>query len=308
MHSIDFLNLALLIILIILVLFALNKISSALNQKLSNVQGEFTQHLTSSVGTLNNITERLTELKLSSDRILEVGKNIQSLQDILKPPKLRGNLGELLLEQLLSQILPPKYYQCFYKFNSGQIVDAVVKLKDSKLVCIDAKFPLESIKEYISGNSAAREEIPSQFFRDVKKHIDSISSKYILPEEGTLDFAFMYIPAEAVFYEILNDEKIIQYARGRNVIPVSPLSFYSYLSTVLIGLRGLEVEENIKQVLGKISDLKALVNFFYDDFKILGNHLTNAKSKFDDSLKTITSVSSKLENIEIAETRNEFKN
>ena len=200
MVSMDSLIIGLLFVLIFIVLFSLNKINETVNKKLSNVNDDFSKHLTTSQSTINLITKDLTELKSATRNILEVGEDIQSLQNLLKPPKLRGAIGELLLEQILKQILPPKHYQTYYKFQTGDIVDAIIRLKDSQILCVDAKFPLDSIKEYISNGAKTSEEIPSQFARDVKKHIDAISSKYILPNEGTLDFALMYIPAESVYY------------------------------------------------------------------------------------------------------------
>ncbi len=209
MSVVEIITLLLLFVLIVVILYFLNKINDTLNSKITTVQGEFTKHLLSSEGAVNTVTKDLTDLKHATSNILEVGKNIQSLQDILKPPKLRGELGELLLENIVKQILPPSSYQFSYKFQSGNIVDLVIKLKDSKLLCIDSKFPLDSIKDYLTGNNG--KDISSQFIRDVKKHIDAIASKYILPQEGTLDIALMYIPAENVYDEIiLTDEKIAQ--------------------------------------------------------------------------------------------------
>ena len=296
---------ALIIILILLVLIALNKINSTLNQKLSEVRSDVTQHLSTSQSTLKNITENLTNLKSTSESILETGKNIQSLQDILKPPKLRGEIGQTFLENILSQVLPPNHFQTQYKFQSGNIVDAVVKLKDSKLICIDSKFPLDSIKGFLSNG---KDEMPTQFTRDIKKHIDDISSKYILPREGTLDFALMYIPAENVYYEIiLRDDKITNYARDKKVIPVSPISLYSYLSTILIGLKGAEVEKNARQILAHLSELKNKISSFTSEFNIVGTHLNNAKSKYDSSRELILSMSEQLKNIETAENDENIK-
>ena len=296
----DSLIIGLLFVLIFIVLFSLNKINETVNKKLSNVNDDFSKHLTTSQSTINLITKDLTELKSATRNILEVGEDIQSLQNLLKPPKLRGAIGELLLEQILKQILPPKHYQTYYKFQTGDIVDAIIRLKDSQILCVDAKFPLDSIKEYISNGAKTSEEIPSQFARDVKKHIDAISSKYILPNEGTLDFALMYIPAESVYYEIiLRDEKIAQYAREKHVIPVSPISLYAYLSTILIGLKGMEVEKNARQILGQIGSLKVNIENFLSEFNTLGAHLTNAKTKYDSSREIIYGIRDKLENIEV---------
>lgn len=295
----------LLIILCILATFILYKINSTVNKKLSDVQTGFTQHLTSSQNTLVTLAERLSDLKAASLNIIEAGKDIQNLQDILRVPKLRGNISELLLEQILREALPAQFYKTQYKFSNGNIVDAIVKLKDSKILCIDAKFPLESIKEHLGNGSKTASETPSQFIRDVKKHIDSISEKYILPEEGTLDIALMYIPAENVYYEIMHkEEKIPGYAREKHVIIVSPNSLYLYLSVILTGLKGFEIEKNARGLLSKLSQIKFNLNSFLQDFNIIGTHLTNAKVKYESSKEAIISISEKLKDIEMVESIN----
>ena len=300
MNIINILIIALLVILILLILIALNKINSTLNQKLSEVRSDVTQHLNTSQATLSSITENLTELKNTSGKILETGKDIQSLQDILKPPKLRGEIGQTFLENILSQVLPQNYFQTQYRFQNGNIVDAIIKLKDSRLLCIDSKFPLDSLKEFLS-NGKNLDETPPQFIRDVKKHIDDISNKYILPKEGTLDFALMYIPAENVYYEIiLRDDKITNYARDKKIIPVSPISLYSYLSTILIGLKGVEVEKNARQILEELNELKNKISSFISEFNVVGTHLNNAKSKYDSSRELVSVISDQLKNIEIS--------
>lgn len=289
----------LIIILILFVLVALNKINSTLNEKLSDVRNDVTKHLNTSQSTLSDITKNLSSLQNTSERILETGKGIQSLQDILKPPKLRGEVGQTFLESILSQVLPPFCFQTQYKFQDGTIVDAVVKLQDSKLLCIDSKFPLDSIRNYLEKDKSG--ETPTQFIRDVKKHIDDISNKYIHPSENTLDFALMYIPAENIYYEIiLRDDKITNYARDKKVIPVSPISLYSYLSTILIGLKGAEVEKNAKKIINHLSDLKNKINIFINEFNITGTHLNNAKSKYDLSRELILDISEQMKNIEIS--------
>ncbi len=303
----SYLILVIAIVLLILVFISLYKINQILNLKLSEIKDNFTSHLTASQGTVSAITREVTELKSTAQNVLEIGKNIQSLQDILKPPKLRGSLGECFLEQCLAQVMPTKHYQTSYRFQTGSIVDAIVKLKDSKVLCIDAKFPLDSLKEYISNGVKNSSDVPSQFIRDVKKHIDSISAKYILPEEGTLDYALMYIPAENVYYEIiLKDEKILQYAKEKHVIPVSPLSLYLYLSTILTGLKGMEIEKSAKLILGKIGNIRVGLDNYISEFNTLGMHLANAKSKYDSSREILLKISEKFKDIELLEhSRNE---
>ena len=287
-------------VLFFLVLVILLKINSVLNKNLAEVRGDFTQYLSSTQNTLKEVTENLTTLKSTNEQILEAGKDIQELQDILKPPKLRGGISEVFLEQLLAQVLPSNHYQTQFKFKTGNIVDAILKLQDNKLISIDAKFPLDSIKNHITSQNNLENDTPPQFIRDVKKHINDISSKYIVPLEGTLDFALMYIPAENIYYEIiLKEEQIAQYAREKHVIPVSPSSLYSYLSVIMIGLKGLALEQNSKHIMQQINNLKINLSNFISEYDKLGTHLNNAKVKYDSMRETIYATSDKVKNIEM---------
>ena len=287
-----------LIIILVLIFISLLILNLTLTKNLAEVRGDFTKHLTSSQNTLSNITENLTLIKTTSQQIFESGKDIKSLQDLLKPPKLRGEISELFLEQVLAQVLPSAMYTTQYRFQNGNIVDVAIKLKDSKILCIDAKFPLESIKDYLSSRTANEDNPPTQFIRDVRKHIDTIATKYILPEEETLDFALMYIPAENIYYEIiLRDEKISKYARERHVIPVSPLSLYSYLSGIFFAFRGIEIEKNSKQLIQQLDFLKINLENFLLEYDKLGTHLNNAKSKYESSKQLISNTVERLKSI-----------
>ena len=300
MNLLIFISIIVLVITFISVLFILFKINSTLNKNLADVRGDFTSHLSASQSTLNKITENLTLLKTSSEQILETGKDIKSLEDLLKPPKLRGEISEVFLEQTLSQVLSAAMYKTQYKFLNGNIVDAVLKLNDDKLLCIDAKFPLNSIKDILSASGVSEQESLSPFIRDVRKHIDEISKKYIQPDEGTLDCALMYIPAENIYYEIiLKDEKIAKYARERHVIPVSPASLYLYLSVIFLGLKGAEIEKNSKQVLEQIGFLKINLENFLIEYDKLGTHVTNAKTKYDSLRQQIADITNKFRNFEL---------
>lgn len=302
-----FLEIILILVVFCLVLFVLVllfRLTSTVNARLGEVKGSYVDYLSNAQNLLSKIVASLSELKNATNNILTIGQNIHSLQDILKPPKLRGAFSEILLENSLSQVLPQNYYEMYYKFQSGSVVDAIVKLKDSKLLPIDAKFPLDSIKDYLLDGTKNNNEAPGQFIRDVKKHIDSISGKYILPKEGTLDFALMYIPAENVYYEIiLKEDRILQYAKEKHVIPVSPISLYSYLSIILIGLKGIEIEQNASYILSKISDLRNVFKSFITEYNTLGFHITNAKSKYDESRELILKLSQALESIELIDSR-----
>jgi len=241
---------------------------------------------------LNDVHRKLGGLEQASRQIQELGRDIGQLQDILKAPKLRGNLGEYLLEDLLRQVLPERNFETQYRFRDGTVVDAVVKLGD-RLVPIDSKFPLESFQRLLAvEGEAARQLEKREFVRAVKKKIDEIAAKYIKEGEGTYDFALMYIPAENVFYELivtdsLKDRRyeLSQYAMQKKVVPVSPNSLYAYLMAIALGLKGFKIEQQAQVILAELSRVQGAFGEFYCDFLLIGKHLKNASGKFDESLK-----------------------
>lgn len=249
---------------------------------------------------VGRVQKSLGSLDETTKQVLFVGKDIAQLQEILRAPKMRGAFGELFLGDLLAQILTPKNYSLQYAFKSGEIVDAVVKL--GRLVPIDAKFPLENFKRLAqSQDPAEKTQARRKFVMDVKRHIDAISSKYLLPDEGTFDFALMYIPAENVYYETIvkddytqEDTSIINYAFSKRVVPVSPNSFYAYLHTISLGLRGLEIEENARHIIEQLGRLRIDFSKFREDFGLLGKHLSNSRSKYEDAEKRLDRFEDKL--------------
>jgi DNA recombination protein RmuC len=275
------------------------------NQQLQSSSGQIGQRLDSAREVISKVSEKLGELSKTSEQIHEVGKNIATLQEILRPPKLRGGLGEQFLGELLSQILPPEFFTLQYTFSSGERVDAVVKIGE-KLVPIDSKFPLDNFKRVIECKTdEERKTYQKIFYRDVKKHIDDIANKYILPQEGTYDFALLYIPAENVYYEtITKDESfgeekgVLNYALTKRVIPVSPNSFYAYLQVIILGLKGLQIEKDALKIQALLSGLKKDIGGFQEDFQLVGKHLSNALNKFEEARRRLDKFSFKLEQIE----------
>jgi DNA recombination protein RmuC len=275
------------------------------NQQLQNSSGQIGQRLDSAREVISRVSEKLGELSKTSEQIHEVGKNIATLQEILRPPKLRGGLGEQFLGELLSQILPPEFFTLQYTFLSGERVDAVVKIGE-KLVPIDSKFPLDNFRRVIECKTDEERKTSQKiFYRDVKKHIDDISSKYILPEEGTYDFALLYIPAENVYYEtITKDESfgeekgVLNYALNKRVIPVSPNSFYAYLQVIILGLKGLQIEKDALKIQALLSGLKKEIGGFQEDFQLVGKHLANALNKFEEARRRLDKFSFKLDQME----------
>ncbi len=270
------------------VLGQVNAVDAKLNQRLDAVQNAMGQSLLSTQDTMKNVNERLGQLSQSTQQMLEVGRDISSLQDILRPPKVRGGFGELLLEQLLGQILPDEHYGTQHGFTDGARVDAVIKLGHS-LVPVDSKFPLEAFNRMLAAESdEERASLRREFVRAVRIHIDAVS-KYIRPEEGTFPFALMYIPAENVYYEVIVKDEILEgrgdlnsYALERKVIPVSPNSFYAYLQAIVLGLRGMRVEENAKEIMARVGQLQREFGRFRQEFEVLGTHVGRAKNKYDD--------------------------
>ncbi|MGZ6202847.1 MAG: DNA recombination protein RmuC [Thermodesulfobacteriota bacterium] len=275
------------------------------NQQLQNSSGQIGQRLDSAREVISRVSEKLGELSKTSEQIHEVGKNIATLQEILRPPKLRGGLGEQFLGELLSQILPPEFFTLQYTFSSGERVDAVVRIGE-KLVPIDSKFPLDNFKRVVECKTDEERKVCQKiFYRDVKKHIDDIATKYILPQEGTYDFALLYIPAENVYYEtITKDESfgeekgVLNYALTKKVIPVSPNSFYAYLQVIILGLKGLQIEKDALKIQALLSGLKKDIGGFQEDFQLVGRHLLNAMNKFEEARRRLDKFSFKLEQIE----------
>jgi len=269
----------------------------AINARLieaKTLQGQTTEsfgHIQSSLG-------RLTE---ASRHMEEVGKNIAGLSDILRAPKFRGGIGELLLGDLLSQILSPEHYKLQYSFSSGERVDAVIVLKVG-MVPVDAKFPLESFQRMIaSSEGEIQRKHRREFTRAVKGHIDGIAQKYILPDEGTFDFALMYIPAENIYYEtIIKDEglgeerSLLSYALEKRVIPASPNSFYAYLQAIALGLKGLQIEKKAQEIMQYLARIEGDFDRFKDEYSTLGGHIERARKKYDDASKSLDRFEDKL--------------
>lgn len=259
--------------------------------------------LDSAAKVVGSVTERLGKMEEANKRIFDVGKDISSLQDILRAPKMRGTLGEFFLGDLLSQYFPHDKYEMPYTFRSGEKVDAALHLADRKIVPIDAKFPLENFRKMMEAKDDREKKVfQKSFVSDVKKRIDEIA-RYILPDEGTLDFALLYIPAENVYYEVIvkdeQEESLTAYAFKKRVIPVSPNNFFIYLQTIMMGLRGLQIEESAREIQTALVRLQGDFGKFGEDFEVLGSHLTNAGNKYDDSKRRFERLGQKLENIEV---------
>ncbi|MEK6678027.1 MAG: DNA recombination protein RmuC [Nitrospirota bacterium] len=270
----------------------INSLRNSMHEQLTKTQGNISQQLEGTTKVVSDVRQKLGELSETAKNMQELGKDINKLQDILKPPKLRGNIGELFLEDLLRQVLPTKNYTIQHSFKSGERVDAVIRLGDN-LVPIDSKFPLDSFNRIEKAEvEADKKNAKKDFVRDLKNLINDISKKYIRPDEGTYDFAMMYIPAENVFYEVIikddafvEEKGLLSYALEKHVVPVSPNSFYAYLMAIAYGLRGMHIEKQAQEIRGKLVDLQQGFGRFFDVFNSLGKNIDMASRKFDEASK-----------------------
>ena len=280
------------------------KISSQVNERLNQMNQSIQeankiigQNLGSATSAFGGVKEQLGKLEETNKQIIAISKDISSLQELLRAPKFRGAMGETLLDNLLSQVLPKEHYHTQYRFKSTDAVDAVICLGE-RLVPVDAKFSLENFqKMQDTADEQAKEALRKKFIQDVKNRINEIAAKYILPAENTYDFALMYIPAENVYYEVIIREDIFSYSMLKKVIPVSPNTFYAYLQVICMGLRGLKVEENAKMILKNLGALSIETDKFKEDFDILGSHLLNANTKYADAEKRFDKVNQRLVDI-----------
>ena len=244
------------------------------------------------------VKESLGKLTKQTEQIQEVGKNISSLQDLLRAPKFRGGFGELLLERLLADIgLPRDNYSLQYEFRNGETVDAIIRI-GGELVPIDSKFPLEDFQRILAAKEEEQAALRKQFIRRIKNHIDNVT-KYILPDENTFDFALMYIPAENVYYETIlrgtEESEIYSYSLQKRVIPVLPNSLYAYLQVIILGLKGLHIEAAANEIQGRLGRLQGDLANFQEDYATLGTHIRHAAQKYDDAARKLTRLGDKLQ-------------
>ncbi len=251
---------------------------------------------------VGEVQNRLGKLEVATQQVHAVGREIATLQETLRAPKFRGGFGEFLLNDLLAQILPRGSYELQYGFRTGERVDAVIHTQEG-MIPVDSKFPYANFKRMLEAK-AEEEKKPArrEFLADVRKHVDDIG-KYIRPDEGTLPFALMYIPAENVYYEaIIKDEDLeadlLSYCQKKRVFPVSPNSFHAYLQTIAIGFRGMKIEEWAQSLDASLERLKEDLTRFADEFGQIGGHLKNARQKYETAERRLDNFQEKLVNLE----------
>jgi DNA recombination protein RmuC len=270
--------------------------------------GTMQQQSAESAMLLKSVGENLGRVFEASKKIEKLAGDVTRLEDLLKPPKIRGALGEKFLAEALRQVLPPAAFVLQHAFADGETVDAAITIGD-RIVPVDSKFPLENYRKALeSPDEDERKAARRQFLRDVKKHAGDIAKKYIRLSEGTYDFALMYIPAEAVYSEIVidgEDGSAADFALSLRVIPVSPRLLFAYLSTIAQGLKGLEIEKRAHEIVEELARLKRGVAKVEDPFAKLGGHLSNAQKQYDETGKQLSRFTDRLR--EIAETETEVQ-
>jgi DNA recombination protein RmuC len=294
--------------------------SRALNGRLDAVTGEMnrtfahalqqaTQSLTGTIGTVREetraaisekfvqVTERLGDLKATNERIMEFSRSLDEFQRMLQSPKLRGDFGEFTLEQMLRDLLPAEHWESQAPIGSTR-VDALIRTPYGAL-CIDCKFPLDNFRRALAATEpAARDAALKLFYADVRARIDEVADRYVAPPV-TLDMAFMFVPADNVYYELIGRPELSAYARQRKVVPVSPNTMYAYIQVLAVGFRGMKIQDEARRVQEILADLGTRFGRFQDHFNMIGKHLENAKMQFDRALRDVERFEATLEGVKI---------
>ena len=289
--SMDFLVIVLIIILIILVgalILKKQKPSDEILEYLKTTNTRLNEQGKSFNERLDNAARIISSVQKNIGEFSEIGRGIKSLQEFLQSPKLRGGLGEEVLKEMIGQTFPKNAFHLQYPFKSGVKVDAVLKT-EAGLLCIDSKFPMESYQRMVRDEGTKKE-----FISDIKKHIDDISKKYILPEEGTMDFALMYIPSEAVYYEAVNIQEISNYARKLRVYPVSPNTLYAHLQVLLLSFEGKDLELKSREVFKILRGMHKDYEKVEENLNVLQKHLTNAYNMIGNVFSSFSQLGRKI--------------
>ncbi len=285
-----------------LVLFQqqMNAIAQAIDLKLSDSNKSLQTQLDQSAKIIKDVTEKLTQLDETNKQVMNFAEQLQSLENILTNPKQRGVLGEYFLEEILKNVLPPSNYQMQYGFKDGQIVDAAIFVADGKIIPVDSKFSLENYNRIINEKDPSKcEELEKAFRQDLKNRIDE-TSKYIRPDENTHNFALMFIPSEAIYYDLLvnkvgaikgNTRDLLDYAvREKQVCIVSPNSFHVYLQTILQGLRAFKISESAQEIRKREEMLGKHMNVYNEYFLKVGNNLSTTVNTYNSASKELGKI------------------
>ena len=300
-----------LVMILIIVAAALLVLVVFINRKLSELKesqkpsDELLEYLKTTNTRLNEQSKNFNERLDNAARVIgqvqknigefsEIGRGMKDLQEFLSSPKLRGNIGEQVLKELLKQFLPKESFNLQYTFKSGEKVDAAIKTSGG-IIPVDSKFPMENFRKMSGeGDEASKKIAGHDFERDVRKHIDDISRKYILTEEGTIDYALMYIPSESIYYEIVNNQELFDYAGEKRVLPVSPTTFYAYLKAILMSFEGQKIEDQAKEILSSLRAIKSDYGKVEENLGTLQKHLTNAYNMMGNVFSSFANLGQKI--------------
>lgn len=266
--------------------------TQSVDRKLTDNMKMFNTRLDNAARVIGNVQKSIGEFS-------EIGRSMQELQEFLKSPKLRGNIGEQVLKELLGQYFPKESFSLQYTFKNGERVDAVIKTTQG-LIPIDSKFPMESFRRLMKEtNEKEKEKIRKEFINDVKKHVQDITKKYILVEEGTVNYALMYIPAESIYYEIINSLELFDFAGEKRVLPVSPMSFYAYMKAILMSFEGQRIQSKAKEILEILTSIKKDYQKTDEALSVLTKHITNSYNQLSQVSKLFMSLGQKLTSTEL---------
>ncbi len=294
----------------------LDVITAEMNRTFAQALQQATQSLTGTIGTVRDearavreetrtaiqqqslqVAQTLGDLNATNNRILEQSRSLDEFQRMLQSPKLRGDFGEFTLEQMLRDLLPGDHYQCQAPIGTGR-VDALIRTPYGSL-CIDCKFPLDNFRRALQATEpAARDAAMKLFYSDVKARIKEIGDRYVSPPE-TLDVAFMFVPAENVYYELIGRPELLTYGRQFHVVPVSPNTMYAYIQALAVGFRGMKIQEEAKRVQEILAQLGTRFDKFQDHFNMVGKHLDNAKNQFERAMRDVERVDATLQGVKI---------
>ncbi|HET7099204.1 MAG TPA: DNA recombination protein RmuC [Patescibacteria group bacterium] len=242
---------------------------------------------------LDNAARVISQVQKNIGEFSEIGRGIRDLQEFLNSPKLRGNMGEQVLKELLKQFLPHGSFELQYVFKSGEKVDAAIKTSGG-IIPIDSKFPLENFRKMAGDDDVIKKVAAKDFFSDVKKHVDDISRKYILVDEGTVDYALMYIPSESIYYEIVNNSDLFDYATQKRVLYVSPSTFYAYMKAILMSFEGQKIEAQAKQILSSLRSIQNDYQKVENNLSVMQKHLTNAYNMMGNVFSSFNTLGQKI--------------
>jgi len=282
---------------------SIDNTTKTLNQALTSGNKNITSTLQKGNEELNrrldNAAKLMGQLQRDAGKFAELSLSMKNLQDYLKSPKLRGNIGEQVLKDLISQMFPKNSFFLQYAFKSGDKVDAAIKT-NAGILPIDSKFPAENFQKMMAAeNETVKSAAHKDFVRDVKKHLADIAKKYILPEEGTMDFALMYVPSEPVYYEVVNDTELTEYARKQRVYPVSPNTLYANLQVILLSFQGKEIEKHSREIFTLLRAIQKDYGKLGDTLSVLNKHVTNSYNQMANVNSNFTLIGQKLSSTDL---------